>query len=101
MATRNPNDLAERPVDGRGRQGDLQIDWSRIPMAPAHAPVTNRVATEAVSGFYGDFAGVKDVTLGFQSNQVHALIGPSGCGKSTFLRVLNRMHEVVGGQVEG
>ena len=24
-----------------------------------------------------------------------ALIGPSGCGKSTFLRVLNRMHELV------
>ena len=24
-----------------------------------------------------------------------ALIGPSGCGKSTFLRILNRMHELV------
>ena len=24
-----------------------------------------------------------------------ALIGPSGCGKSTFLRILNRMHEMV------
>src|SRR4029077_13305208 len=23
------------------------------------------------------------------------LIGPSGCGKSTFLRILNRMHEVI------
>jgi phosphate transport system ATP-binding protein len=28
---------------------------------------------------------------------VTALIGPSGCGKSTFLRVLNRMHELVPG----
>ena len=28
-------------------------------------------------------------------NQVTALIGPSGCGKSTFLRILNRMHELV------
>jgi phosphate transport system ATP-binding protein len=27
--------------------------------------------------------------------EVTALIGPSGCGKSTFLRVLNRMHEMV------
>jgi phosphate transport system ATP-binding protein len=27
--------------------------------------------------------------------QVTALIGPSGCGKSTFLRILNRMHELV------
>ena len=24
-----------------------------------------------------------------------ALIGPSGCGKSTFLRILNRMHELI------
>jgi phosphate transport system ATP-binding protein len=26
---------------------------------------------------------------------VTALIGPSGCGKSTFLRILNRMHQMV------
>jgi phosphate transport system ATP-binding protein len=26
---------------------------------------------------------------------VTALIGPSGCGKSTFIRILNRMHELV------
>ena len=30
-----------------------------------------------------------------QANQVTSLIGPSGCGKSTFLRILNRMHELV------
>ena len=35
-------------------------------------------------------------------SQVTALIGPSGCGKSTFLRILNRMHEVVpGAQLAG
>jgi phosphate transport system ATP-binding protein len=28
---------------------------------------------------------------------VTALIGPSGCGKSTFLRILNRMHEMIKG----
>ncbi len=27
--------------------------------------------------------------------RVTSLIGPSGCGKSTFLRILNRMHELV------
>ena len=30
-----------------------------------------------------------------QAGKVTALIGPSGCGKSTFLRILNRMHELV------
>ena len=29
------------------------------------------------------------------AGQVTALIGPSGCGKSTFLRILNRMHEMI------
>ena len=51
---------------------------------------------------YGKATAVKDVSLTFPSNRVHALIGPSGCGKSTFLRSLNRMHEMsVGGWVTG
>jgi phosphate transport system ATP-binding protein len=35
------------------------------------------------------------VSLVMPRGQVTALIGPSGCGKSTFLRILNRMHELV------
>ncbi len=53
-----------------------------------------RLATENLSAFYGETVGVKNVSLGFTTNQVHALIGPSGCGKSTYLRTLNRMHEL-------
>lgn len=62
---------------------------------------TVRVRTEHLTAYYGAFAAVKDVTIGFAANQVHALIGPSGCGKSTFLRTLNRMHEEVGGHIDG
>jgi phosphate transport system ATP-binding protein len=51
---------------------------------------------------YGKFTAVKNVSLAFAPNQVHALIGPSGCGKSTFLRTLNRMHEMSeGGWITG
>ena len=51
---------------------------------------------------YGKITAVKDVTLAFEANRVHALIGPSGCGKSTFLRSLNRMHELTpGGWITG
>ena len=35
------------------------------------------------------------VDLVMPARQGTALIGPSGCGKSTFLRLLNRMHEMV------
>jgi phosphate transport system ATP-binding protein len=38
---------------------------------------------------------LEGVTLEMPARQVTALIGPSGCGKSTFIRILNRMHELV------
>ncbi len=66
------------------------------------AEATVRIATERLSAMYGKITAVKDVTLGFATNRVHALIGPSGCGKSTFLRSLNRMHELTpGGWITG
>jgi phosphate transport system ATP-binding protein len=40
---------------------------------------------------------LEDVDLVMEKGNVTALIGPSGCGKSTFLRMLNRMHELVPG----
>jgi len=63
--------------------------------------VRPRIRTESLTALYGTLEAVKDVTVGFVPNRVHALIGPSGCGKSTFLRTLNRMHEVVGGRIRG
>jgi phosphate transport system ATP-binding protein len=38
-----------------------------------------------------------DVTLAIPDRSVTAFIGPSGCGKSTFLRVLNRMNDLIEG----
>jgi phosphate transport system ATP-binding protein len=68
----------------------------------ASPPGVPRVVTSKLSAMYGSFTAVKDVSLSFSPNRVHALIGPSGCGKSTFLRTLNRMHEVTeGGWVTG
>ena len=40
---------------------------------------------------------LEDVDLVMPAGKVTALIGPSGCGKSTFLRLLNRMHELIPG----
>src|SRR6476660_3400676 len=61
-----------------------------------------RVETDKLTAVYGKATAVKNVSLAFVSNRVHALIGPSGCGKSTFLRTLNRMHELTeGGWITG
>ena len=45
--------------------------------------------------FYGGKQALKNITLDIPANKVTAFIGPSGCGKSTFLRVLNRMNDLI------
>src|SRR5215831_9878682 len=49
------------------------------------------------SAWFGDHLVLEGVDLMMPAGEVTALIGPSGCGKSTFLRLLNRMHELVPG----
>ncbi len=52
--------------------------------------------------FYGSFRAVRDVSHGFLTHAITALIGPSGCGKSTLLRSINRMNDLVpGARLEG
>jgi phosphate transport system ATP-binding protein len=50
-----------------------------------------------VSVAYGDKLAVRDVDLVLREKEITALIGPSGCGKSTFIRVLNRMNDLIPG----
>jgi phosphate transport system ATP-binding protein len=45
--------------------------------------------------FYGEFQALKNVNFSLEKQDVAALIGPSGCGKSTFIRVLNRMNDLI------
>jgi phosphate transport system ATP-binding protein len=45
--------------------------------------------------FYGDFQALKNINFKLVKKEVAALIGPSGCGKSTFLRILNRMNDLI------
>jgi phosphate transport system ATP-binding protein len=49
----------------------------------------------SVSAWFGDRKVLDRVSLFMPPGSVTALIGPSGCGKSTFLRILNRMHELI------
>ncbi|HPM91201.1 MAG TPA: phosphate ABC transporter ATP-binding protein PstB [Bacteroidales bacterium] len=48
-----------------------------------------------VNFYYGDYLALKDINLSFPDKTVTALIGPSGCGKSTFLRLFNRMNDLI------
>jgi phosphate transport system ATP-binding protein len=48
-----------------------------------------------VNVWYGEFHALKNISMSFEPNTVTALIGPSGCGKSTFLRLFNRMNDLI------
>jgi phosphate transport system ATP-binding protein len=50
-----------------------------------------------ITAWFGERMVLDSVSLTMQAGEVTALIGPSGCGKSTFLRILNRMHQLVPG----
>ena len=54
-----------------------------------------KMRTEKVDFFYGKNQALKNVSLDVYVNKVTAMIGPSGCGKSTFIRLFNRMNELV------
>ncbi len=69
--------------------------------AKAAAPKTatrNALEVRGLNFFYGNFQGLKDVTMDIPERQVTAFIGPSGCGKSTLLRTFNRMYSLYPGQ---
>ena len=48
-----------------------------------------------ITAWFGSHQVLDRVSLTMPASGITALIGPSGCGKSTFLRILNRMHELV------
>ena len=55
------------------------------------------IDAKEVNFYYGDFHALKNITMSMERNTVTAFIGPSGCGKSTFLRLLNRMNDLIPG----
>ena len=53
------------------------------------------IKAEQINFYYGSKQALKSINLDIYQNQVTALIGPSGCGKSTFIRLLNRMNDLI------
>jgi phosphate transport system ATP-binding protein len=91
----------------RARDGGMQpepaySDTALLP--PARSEPLIGLEASNVSAWFSGHKVLELVSLRMEPGRVTALIGPSGCGKSTFLRILNRMHEMIkgaelGGQV--
>ncbi|MBX3102913.1 MAG: phosphate ABC transporter ATP-binding protein [Bacteroidetes bacterium] len=54
-----------------------------------------KLEAKNVEVFYGENRALHPIQMGIERNTVTALIGPSGCGKSTFLRLFNRMNDLI------
>jgi phosphate transport system ATP-binding protein len=55
----------------------------------------DKFAIRGLNFWYGEKQALFDISVEIKEHSVLALIGPSGCGKSTFLRVLNRMNDLI------
>jgi len=74
---------------------DLTDGGSAEYLAPPPVRAATHIDARAVSAWFGTHKVLDRVSLHMPAGTVTALIGPSGCGKSTFLRILNRMHELI------
>jgi len=54
-----------------------------------------KLTSKNLNLWYANFHALKNINSAFEANRITAIIGPSGCGKSTFLRVFNRMNDLI------
>ena len=75
----------------------VQLDEPQVTPVIAQQTELAGLSAKDISAWFGTHLVLNGVSLKMPAGQVTALIGPSGCGKSTFLRILNRMHELIAG----
>jgi phosphate transport system ATP-binding protein len=82
-------------------RGGVSIEATEQPGTAQDAAILKAEVRE-LSFYYGNFQGLKSLSLPIYKERVTALIGPSGCGKSTLLRCFNRIHDLYpGNRYEG
>jgi phosphate transport system ATP-binding protein len=54
-----------------------------------------KIDVKKVALYYGGFQALRNISLEIPTCAITSIIGPSGCGKSSFLRLLNRMNDLI------
>jgi phosphate transport system ATP-binding protein len=75
-------------IDQRSFEGRASIDTRNV---------RSKFEVNSVDFWYPGKQALFNISLAIPERSVLALIGPSGCGKSTFLRLLNRMNDLIDG----
>ena len=86
VAAVTPDAPAERPM--------YTYETQQAPVLGGQVGLAQLEARD-ITAWFGSNMVLDRVSLTMAAGEVTALIGPSGCGKSTFLRILNRMHQMV------
>jgi phosphate transport system ATP-binding protein len=86
-------DAPSRPTIGLSNQ--LGAADQRQPDRPGEAQSEHIIRSVDFTLYYGDKAGVQNISMDIFPQEVTAIIGPSGCGKSTYLRSINRMNDLI------
>src|SRR4051794_2460533 len=63
----------------------------------SNSTIAPKFEARGLNFWYGASHTLHDISIQIPERSVMALIGPSGCGKSTFLRLLNRMNDLIEG----
>jgi polar amino acid transport system permease protein len=101
------------PAGGATAAGAADPDQAQIAEARAHRGVTAVIAQQSreaggtdevviargVRKSYGDREILSGIDLTVRRGEVVVLMGPSGSGKSTFLRLINHLESVDGGEI--
>jgi len=74
-----------------------QLPAQHVPSKNKTESAVDRIKVSDVNFFYGKKQALTGITLGILEKHITAFIGPSGCGKTTFLRMINRMCDVIEG----
>jgi phosphate transport system ATP-binding protein len=99
-----PPTIVEATPPDAGSLGALATESARIDETTTDLPAVYGgsepsalagLQARNISAWFGTHQVLDRVSLEMRAGEVTALIGPSGCGKSTFLRILNRMHEMI------
>ena len=117
LSTRNDDAIPKQPVEMKQPLDEKKINIPDTDATDEHGALSSEVQKAAqykesmratkiqaanVHCWYGDFHVLRDINMEIKTNTVTALIGPSGCGKSTYLRIFDRMNDLIEGfRLEG
>jgi phosphate transport system ATP-binding protein len=90
------NAVAEKKIiAGKNTAPKNKTVSGKIESVPVKNGTIQKLDVQDLDLFYGEFQALKKIFFSLARREIAALIGPSGCGKSTFIRVLNRMNDLI------